>query len=833
VKLLQRLQRNLTPKLSLMVTLAVLLVLLVLGVYFDLFLRSSFLEDTSKRMQHAYVRLSYNLNRLEEGLTDGASFAKTDERLLASMELVNRYQDKSRYNTFLIDEEKKTLALELLNRVKLSLNSDIALFGQDDELIAYAYRSEGRYVLGYLSFSGGKAQIMQRQETESEFRPAELPPTGNITRIHTPYYSNELIADGAVITYHRLEDKLVVKSHQRVADQGAKKPSGHLEISHYLDAASFRQMSKDFDIQISHSFDPHFDVPTPTLDQRQDLENLRASRSGELYVAVMHKATLNGPVYFNVALDRSEHSAVINSHRIRFLILMITAGVGILLLARYVIRRNLELPLQALMGQIQKVEQGVYSPSEPVKTGDELEIISANVNKLALAVQERESSLENARNQQEFLSNHDALTGLPNRRFFAQRMEHALDMVRRNQSELAVFFLDLDQFKLINDTLGHDVGDALLVQISERLQKNVRSTDTLARIGGDEFNVLVERVRDETEVELIVNKYMALFNEPFNCGLHEISTTVSIGVSMYPKDGTDSVSLLKHADLAVYRAKDRGRDTYSFFSEELSQRASLRAEMIHALKGALDDDADQFSLAYQPKVNTTTGKMVAAEALIRWRAPGFGNVPPVQFIPIAEETGQILAIGEWVLRQGCKDLATLNRAGIHLQHLSMNVSNVQLRSGTELGLIIRQAIAANQLDPAQIELEITESYIAKDVGHAVTTLHELRALGVQLAIDDFGTGYSSMSYLQRLPFTRIKIDKSFIDGLPHKHESQSLTRAILGLAKNFNMKTTAEGVETAEQLKFLQDELCDEIQGYFYAKPMPLADLMAYARREA
>jgi diguanylate cyclase (GGDEF)-like protein len=445
---------------------------------------------------------------------------------------------------------------------------------------------------------------------------------------------------------------------------------------------------------------------------------------------------------------------------------------------------------------------------------------------LAAAVGEREGSLERARNEQEFLSNHDSLTGLPNRRFFAHRLEHALDLARRNHTELAVFFLDLDQFKLVNDTLGHGVGDELLVQIGARLRNSFRSSDTLARIGGDEFNVLIENVQSIGEVEAIVAKYLSLFCEPFACGSHEISTTVSIGVALYPKDGEDSVSLLKHADLAVYKAKDSGRDRYSFFSEDLARRANQRAETIHALNAALEA-GDQFTLYYQPKVNAASGKVVSAEALIRWNCPGFGMVPPLDFIPLAEETGHILAIGEWVIHRGCKDLVAMRDAGINLAHLSMNVSNVQMR-GHELDKILQRAIADNGLRAEQIELEITESYVAHDLAQAIVTLNSYRAMGLQLAIDDFGTGYSSMSYLQKLPFTRMKIDKSFIDGLPHDHDSVSITRAILGLAKNFGLAVTAEGVERIEQLQFLQLEGCDEIQGYYFAKPMPLDSFMAF-----
>jgi diguanylate cyclase (GGDEF)-like protein len=824
--LLLRMRRNLTTKLALLVVLAVSLVMLALGVYFDIFLRQNFLEITSQRMQHAYQRLGYNLAQIEAGLREGASFAKTDERLVASVELINRYQDKTRYNTFLIDEEKKTLAVELLDRVKLSMNTEIALYDARGELIAYASQGRDGYQLGYVSFDGGKLHVLNRHERYADFQPGKLPELGTVHSDHIVFYPNEAIQQGGNVVYQRLGDTLVISNHQNVFESRSGRVIAHLEIVRKLDAGYFAQLSKEMDIGIGHAFQSEFAAQAGLLDNKDALAALSIAPLGDHYVGVMKRDILNGPVYFQVEVDRAQHNAVVNTHRYRFMMLMVLVAALILLLMRFVIQRSLAQPLGKLMEQIRSIERGDYVLLPPVETGDELQEISHSVNTLAAAVGEREGSLERARNEQEFLSNHDSLTGLPNRRFFAHRLEHALDLARRNHTELAVFFLDLDQFKLVNDTLGHGVGDELLVQIGARLRNSFRSSDTLARIGGDEFNVLIENVQSIGEVEAIVAKYLSLFCEPFACGSHEISTTVSIGVALYPKDGEDSVSLLKHADLAVYKAKDSGRDRYSFFSEDLARRANQRAETIHALNAALEA-GDQFTLYYQPKVNAASGKVVSAEALIRWNCPGFGMVPPLDFIPLAEETGHILAIGEWVIHRGCKDLVAMRDAGINLAHLSMNVSNVQMR-GHELDKILQRAIADNGLRAEQIELEITESYVAHDLAQAIVTLNSYRAMGLQLAIDDFGTGYSSMSYLQKLPFTRMKIDKSFIDGLPHDHDSVSITRAILGLAKNFGLAVTAEGVERIEQLQFLQQEGCDEIQGYYFAKPMPLDSFMAF-----
>ena len=824
---LRRPQRKLSTTLSVLVTSALLLVLFALGLYFDQFLRANFLDITAQRMQHGYERLAYNLGQIETGLQEGAAFAKTDERILASVDLINRYQNKVAYNTFLIDEEKKSLATAMLDRVKLSMNSDLALYGKDEELIAYATRHGDGYQLGYLSYATGDAEIHLRQENEAEYRVGTIPVGVNVSMVHQPTYPEESLKKGGVVTYQKLGMQLSITSHQRVSDPHGDQSVGHIEITRNLDAAYFARISSEMDLNLGYSFSSDAAAPG-NFDSKPDRAALRIAEVGDSYVGVMQKDVLGGKVYFTATVDRASHVAVLNTHRTRFLVLMVLVGGLALWSMRVVVQRRLAQPLRTLMQQIQKVERGDYAPSALVGTGDELEAISSSVNALAAAVNDRELSLEHARSEQEHLSHHDSLTGLPNRRFFSQRLEHALDLARRNRTELALFFMDLDQFKLINDTLGHDVGDELLVQIGERLKTNARSSDTLARIGGDEFNVLIENVRDRSEVEIILGKYLALFYQPFTCGIHELSITVSIGAAIFPKDGTDSVSLLKHADLAVYRSKERGRDNYSFFSEELAERANLQAETINALKNALLT-CDEFAMYYQPKVQASTGKVVSAEALIRWVRPGHGVVPPMQFIPIAEDTGLIIELGDWVIGRCCEDLARMEATGVHLQHLSLNVSNVQLR-GHALLPVLKSAIEANRLQTGQIELEITESFIAKDMAQAIVTLNEFRALGLQLAIDDFGTGYSSMRYLQKLPFTRMKVDKSFIDRLPDDQDSVAITRAILGLARSFGLAVTAEGIENARQLEFLQQEGCDEIQGYYFAKPMPLAEFMAFCR---
>lgn len=821
---------SLMTKLSVLVTFAVLLTLAILGFYFDDFLKQRFLDDTQLRMQRGYQRLNYNLKNTERELSDGVAFIKTDEKIIASIELINKYQDKNNYNAFLIDEEKKLIAEELLNRVKLSFNSDIVLYDQNGELIAYVVKDSQGYRLNFLSFETGSRNIYRRYEQDAIYSPAPLPQQGeNISLMHNDNdYSASQLLRGSIITYHRLGENVTIKSHLSIFQGNNGKVIGHIEMSKKLDSDYFAQLSKDIDLDIRASFDTKYEHQAQLLGENWEMPFLDILQTDQEYIGALRKEISTGAVYFIARLDKAVLHAVLNESRGKFFMLLIFVALATLLLMRYVIHRSLERPLAALMGQIRKIEKQDYSSSDPVDTGDELQDISLNVNQLALAVQERENLLEQSKNEQEYLSVHDTLTDLPNRRFFSQRLQQSLDSARRDHSQLAILFLDLDQFKVVNDTLGHDVGDKLLVQVAKRLLPHSSATQTLARIGGDEFNILIEGVQDISELKEIVQKYLALFQTPFTCSGLELGISASIGVALYPKDGEDSVALIKHADLAMYKSKEKGRNNYSFYSDDLAEYIQKRADMTHALKQAIEA-GDQFELHYQPKISVATHQINAVEALIRWRSPNYGYVQPGQFITLAEETGLIIPIGQWVLKQGCRDFIQLRQEGILLEHISMNVSNVQLRND-DMMAVLRNAIDSSGISPTQVELEITESYIASDVDHAIRVLQEFRDMGIGLAIDDFGTGYSSMSYLKKLPVTRIKIDKSFVDGLPHNKDSVTLTRSVIALAKNFELSITAEGVEQQEQLAFLEQEQCDEIQGYYYAKPMPLGALKEYCR---
>ncbi|EPN62874.1 sensory box/GGDEF domain/EAL domain-containing protein [Pseudomonas syringae pv. actinidiae ICMP 18807] len=427
------------------------------------------------------------------------------------------------------------------------------------------------------------------------------------------------------------------------------------------------------------------------------------------------------------------------------------------------------------------------------------------------------SSLKHAQARLDYQAHHDPLTGLPNRTLFESRLQSALLHSEESGSLGAVLFLDLDRFKHINDSLGHPVGDLLLKGIAHRLKETLRDIDTVARLGGDEFIVLLPGLLQPSDAKAIANKLLACFSTPFEAGEHELYISPSIGSCVFPNDGTDVATLVKNADAAMYRSKAQGRNRVESYTRDLTEQASERIALEQELRRALD--RKQLSLAYQPKISLLTHTLVGAEALIRWSHPTFGEVPPEHFIPLAEENGMILQIGEWVLEQACRQMGAWRKTCKPFGPMSVNLAGAQLRQ-PNLVERIEQLLTDNGLVPDCLQLEITENFIMSQTQDALAVLHKLKQLGVQLAIDDFGTGYSSLSYLKRLPLDILKIDQSFIRGLPEDTHDAAIVRAIIALGRSMQLTVIAEGVETREQQQFLSEEGCEQIQGYIISLPL-------------
>lgn len=514
-------------------------------------------------------------------------------------------------------------------------------------------------------------------------------------------------------------------------------------------------------------------------------------------------------IYENYSLNTTELIEVI----------LVIISISILV-NMFVLKSLLSNPLKQLRKALNTVANGKYSHQIDTNQKDEIGLLFQNFNRMAQNIERRESELDS-------LAYQDELTKIPNRVMFLDQLDYAISRAKRLNTKIAVFFIDIDEFKVVNDTLGHDIGDKLLIGVATNLIQAMRKNDLLARIGGDEFNVLVEDLDSALVAEHIAQKIINQIQIPLNIDGTVLHVTGSVGVSIFPIDAHDSTTLLKNADLAMYDAKGCGKNRYRFFNEELSISLKNRALMLREMKLALEKN--EMKLYYQPKFSLKDGSIYGAEALIRWDNPILGFVKPEQFISLAEESAEIIEIGAWIVEKACNDFVSWKKLGLDIKQVSINISNVQFAQDDILK-VLKRSIKSSGIDPRSLEVEITESYIQENSKEALNVLHKIRELGVDLAMDDFGTGYSSMSYLKRLPLTRLKIDKTFIDEIPHNNDDVEITKIIVALAKVMNLSITAEGIETVAQLRFLQELKCDEGQGYLCSKPLPYSEFVEFLK---
>ncbi len=488
----------------------------------------------------------------------------------------------------------------------------------------------------------------------------------------------------------------------------------------------------------------------------------------------------------------------------------------------------------------------ILNVGEPVET--EISLISENgrlhhfeirlvkqTAKLGLAVVRDVTTQKEAATKIHQLAYYDALTGLPNRQYFSTELRACMQYARENNSQFALLYIDLDHFKRINDTLGHTAGDELLKMVAERLERCLRAEDVLsrhnshaaadgqtgnvARLGGDEFTLIVRNADAVENIESVANRIIERMKLPFEFSGHEFVVTPSIGIAMYPSDGNDEEALLKTADVAMYQAKQAGRSGYSFCTETTSVRSLERLDLELDLRRALE--ANQFELHYQPKVEVGSWRIIGAEALLRWRHPERGYISPARIIPIAEDTGLIVPIGRWILHEACRQMAEWSTKGLRAIPVSVNLSSQQFWQD-DIASVVETVLGTHDLDAGRLELELTEGVLMRDVKQTRDALQTLKQTGIALAVDDFGTGYSSLAYLRQFPLDALKIDRSFVDDLPAE-DAAAICSAIISMARSLNLRVVAEGVETMEQLKFLTAHHCDEIQGYYFSKPLAAA----------
>lgn len=482
---------------------------------------------------------------------------------------------------------------------------------------------------------------------------------------------------------------------------------------------------------------------------------------------------------------------------------------------------EIEYYMRAFAGEICNYEMNYnnrtfYTSLSPILyQGEVVEIVGSSIDI---------TDLKAAEEQVRYMAYYDRLTGLPNRHSFKEQLGYLITHANRNKELLAIMFLDLDRFKTINDTLGHKAGDELLKQTAQRLKGVINEQDIVVRMGGDEFILAFPDLGKEANVSRVAQEIIDAFKEPFIIGGHEMYISTSIGISLYPHDGGDMENLIKNADIAMYRAKDNGRNNYQFYTEDMNKKALERLELENHLRRALEKK--ELFILYQPRIHTSTGKIVGAEALLRWRHPRLGLISPAEFIPIAEEIGVIHEIGKWVLKTAIKQAKEWANKGADNIKVSINISAVQFQREDLLDSI-KQAVLEAQLDPYHIELEITENTIMHKTSRTLSIIKELKEMGINISIDDFGTGFSSLSYIKEFNLDILKIDKSFILDIGQCPTNESIITAIINMAHSMGMKVVAEGVETKEHMSFLESKRCDEVQGYLLSRPIPPEELLA------
>lgn len=557
-----------------------------------------------------------------------------------------------------------------------------------------------------------------------------------------------------------------------------------------------------------------------------------------LYVWQMvgDKENLLGIVYLKISKRTFDNK--INTY-----VLYSLSILAVLFIFTYLVASGLQKRISARLVELDTIsrevsQSGNYSIRVPRYGDDEIGSLARSFNQMLETIEENQMErdkanealhlnrrrLERAVKDLQYLANYDSLTQLPNRALCMDRIKYALKGASRANTAVAVLFLDLDHFKDVNDSLGHAVGDQLLKATSQRLLEKIRAEDTLARLGGDEFVIILNHIQDTENVIDVVEKIVSSFEAPFTLSNYEVNTTVSIGVCLYPADGSDVDSLMKAADAAMYKAKEVGRNTYEFYQSDLNQLANRRHQLANELRSAVKND--ELYLVFQPQLNLKEDRIIGAEVLLRWRSPVLGNVSPGEFVPIAESTGLIKEIGDWVMENACKTLVRCLEQNIKIR-LAVNLSAMQFKQA-DLASQIAGFLRKYKISPKYLEVEITESMLMRDVHKAIEVLEKIKEMQIRIAIDDFGTGYSSLSYLRRFPLDALKIDQSFVDELVVDNDDTAITMAIISMAKSLRLEVVAEGVETAQQLEFLRENNCDDIQGYHFSKPLAEEDFKSF-----
>ena len=782
--------------------------------------------DVQSQFRESFRIVSTQLKNTGKQIFNTADLISKNENIIASMSLIKNYEDINNYNSILFDEEKKRIVNILTLKGKYSLSDYTSVYDSYGKLVAFVKKVKGRYLASYVSYKNSKKVFYSKEIDELSYKRREL---GTEIKTELKNLNDSIlfnIRDEGVV--YKIDNKILTLEVRqaifKTLSNGTKELLGYTKTVKYFSSKNISDSLNPY-MLVSYSIYDKSKSPlrnVPILFSQFSSSELQVYDKDGFFFTSSLLPLKKGALLLKLGTNKKKFEETLSKNKQDLIILMFTIMLIAITISLLILNKMISIPLKKLLNGINTLSMGDYKHKINIKSNDELGLISTQFNNMAEEISKREIELDN-------LAHYDSLTKTPNRVMFMETLDKAISRATRLNNKLAVLFLDLDDFKNINDSLGHNIGDELLIQVSKNLSSAMRENDMLSRIGGDEFNILIEDLGSIHHLNRIAEKLIQQMQLPINIENNQIIITGSLGIAIYPDDAGDSSTLLKNADLAMYSAKDNGRNQYSFFSKELETSLNSRIQMLKELKSAIEKN--EFKLFYQPKFSLKDGSISSAEALIRWENPKLGFITPDEFIPIAEDSGEIVKIGAWVIEQACKDFSSWQKLGLNIKQISVNVSNVQFANG-DVVKVLSDSIATYAIPSNALEVEMTESYMQEDSEQALETLHKIRELGVNIAIDDFGTGYSSMSYLKKLPITRLKIDRSFIGDIPQDNDDIEITKIIVSLAKIMGLETTAEGVETLEQLHFLQELGVDEGQGYLCSKPLPSEQFLELLKKQ-
>jgi len=810
---LKPLHLKLSTKFVLFSVVAFSIAFALIAIYFYIYIQDEEQLKVRNNTIKLFSNIAQDIQDIQNNLIKQTNFLDREELILASIYFINTYEHSKDYERPLIDEEKKEIADKLLKRAKFAFNDSIVLYAQDHSVVAGVERRGSEYIK-FISTYRQNNRLYQSvsEQNSNEHYQFDKRVTKKYTPKHKLFYTDE-VGGKPQITFNLIDKAIILTAHHSIFED--KVNVAHIEIAKRFDAVSLKAYHLHERLKLST--DQELEAIATDIHA---ISNTRVLENNGSYLAALKVPTLDGSVYIEVKQSKIDLLGIIKAGTNSFLTMLTIIGTVFILIMYLFYQVVLIKPLATLMRNVQHIKNREFKNLQELNSHDELDEIAKSIDHLARNVESKEEELQ-------FIAEHDSLTNLYNRYHFNRIINEEIESIQMD-SFLALIFIDVDEFKVINDTLGHDMGDKLLKGISKRLTTLVSNQGYLSRIGGDEFMIILPTIYTLDHLHDFAHKLHALFDDPFYIENRYLKVTISSGIVTSTDRSKSVTSLYKEADIALYKSKERGRDQFTLYEESFAQEIDERNAILTGLKYAMDHDFSELYLVYQPKISTIDSKTInGVESLIRWQSHELGLIPPDKFIPIAEESGLILDLGYWIIERSCRDFLRLQQEGMELHQISINISSIQFASKEFLDRV-QEIITQTAIDPSNIEFELTERIIAHDDVDILYTLNALQKLGIQIAIDDFGTGYSSLSYLRKLPVNRIKIDKSFVTDIDKGGALDIVQSAIVPLAKALHLATTAEGVERKGEFEILKNIGVDDIQGYYFAKPMKLEEFKAF-----